>query len=367
MRVYLHGNCQMSAMASLLREQMTDWTIDVNEVPLAQLDRDENFFVSCLRQADIVIAQPVSPRYRGAEWLGSDFVRAEARRDAQLLMVPSVFFRGHLPEWFYLGRSEERLIVQGCPYHNVVVANAVLHDWPTAQIMDRVSSVLQFGKHFVDARVAECLDELRTREDVERIDVPVSDLIAAMYQSGALMSSIDHPMRRLLAAVLNRALAMVSEPRRIAEVGPAVLDGFVLPTAPAVAACLGHRLSDSTDMVVAGRRVAVADYLRGAIAEYRAMSPGHLAVALFGNPHVRGFLSAQARHDRDGNPLDIGTSANIIRGLYQVLLDRLPGPKEILSHLRVAEAQDGRAVIERFLSSREFRERRGHLPAALQD
>jgi hypothetical protein len=367
MRIYLHGNCQMPAMASLLRELMAGWTIDVTDVSLAHLDRDEASVHSAVRRADVIVAQPVSPGYRGVAWLGSDFLKAQARAGATLLIMPSIFFRGHTPDWFYLGPPGGRLVVQGLPYHNVVVADAVLRNCPTAQIVDRVTSVLAFDRHFVEGQIARSLAELRMREANESVDLTVSDLIADAHFDRPVMATIDHPGRALLAQVANRALALLSEGRRVAEAGPGVLDDYVLPTTPAVGAWLGHRLADSVNMAVAGRPVAVADYLAGAIAEYRAMDPAHLAALLFGNPQARGFLAALSRHDRDRHQYETETATSLIRGLYEVLLDRSPGPREILSHLRTATAEGGRQVISNFLASNEFKKQRARFIATLGD
>jgi hypothetical protein len=365
MRVYLHGNCQMTAMASLLRELMPEWTVDVTEVSLVHLDRDEQSVHSLVRRADVIITQPVSPGYRGVAWLGRDFVKAGARTGSALLTMPSIFFRGHVPDWFYLGPASGRLVVQGLPYHNVVVADAVLRNCPTAQIVDHVTSVLAFDRRFVEDQIARSLDELRAREAEECVDLRVSDLIADRHFDEPMMATFDHPGRALLARVANRALALLSEGRRVPEAGPGVLDDYVLPTTPAVSAWLGHRPAGSVNMVVAGRPIAVADYLAAAIAEYRATDPAYLAALLFGNPQVRGFLAALSRHDGDRHQSETETAASLIRGLYAVLLDRSPGPPEILSHLRTAMVMDGRTVIENFLNSEEFQARRARFIATL--
>ena len=121
MRIYIHGNCQATVLARMLSEIFPVSTIKGREVHLVKVPDEHSDVVEDVRNADIIICQPVKQGYKGVEWFSSDFIKGEKRLQAQFLTLSNAFFRGHHPEYFLLGDGDQRFQARFSPWHNLLL------------------------------------------------------------------------------------------------------------------------------------------------------------------------------------------------------------------------------------------------------
>jgi len=359
-RLYFHGNCQMAAAATMVAELGNGWDISQCSVYNSDPAGAPEEIRGNIASADVIVVQPITRGYRGAEWLGIDYVRANARPGATIITVPSLFFRGPTPEYFYI-RQPTGVEVLGfqSPYHNVVLLDFVLAGYETDDILQRMSSAFLYTKDFITAGIRDSIENLSMREAEHALDIGFSAIIGEFCWSRKIMHSINHPMRLVMARVVNEVLRCAGLNPRVAEEGPDYLSDFVIPLAPSAALHTGI-LDDlpGFDFVTYKSRLGMLDYFSAAINEYRRMDVNMLASLLYGDQEVRRFLGAFHRIAGPGATRSAGMASELVRGIYRALLGREPGLPEILSTSNCALDEGGERLFERILASPEFADKK---------
>lgn len=234
MKVVVHGNCQSGAIRYLIKEKapFSDvYALEVHKCDIGEAAEAE--YASRLREADLVLYQPVSDTYRNASFLGTNFVTSTARPGATMVCFPSIYYHGYLQGYC---QPDKNGGVLGYRNSNppVAMVESILAGEDDASVMSRLNSEALIPEAGIRAYHEACIGELRRRENEAGVLVPVSDYIDANRFERKVFHTVNHPYRCLVAHMMNRILKEIGIPVVIEEEGPDPLAFTRVPCVPAV-------------------------------------------------------------------------------------------------------------------------------------
>jgi Polysaccharide biosynthesis enzyme WcbI len=297
MHVYVHGNCQGPALAGLLSERFPEWQITSYEVFGQKIIDEVDRFHSLVKNADIVISQPVHDGYRGRQDLSLNWIRAAANPSAALIVIPSMFFDGQL-----IGCRSIKVPAYGMDYHDALLLHLFAAEIEQARLHEILLSEDLYSWDFIQREMDLSLSEMRRREAADGVDVPLSPFVEKYYLTMQLFHVINHPCRPALAYVANEICAHLGYSGGISAAGKECLPFPHVPFHPSVARFIRHQEGKPTgwdfgdlDLYhLPSERLAPADYLSKAIEHLNKYAKNDLRDYLKERPHVRSFLERVA-------------------------------------------------------------------------
>lgn len=226
--VYIHGNCQSYVIAKLLEGTCPDWLISFFEVHADPIMERHSEYRELIRTADIIVSQPIHDNYRNVEDLALSWIRAEAKRSCEIVVIPSAHFSGHHPEWANLGSL-------GDLCNNSIAAHlAMVGTDPNALIPMMLSPEL-LDDHVIQKEIDLQIEEMHFRETHDKHDVSISDVIEQYASWIQMFHIVNHPTRPIYVHIINRLLQRLGRPERIPMDGVDLQPVPHLPMAPAIA------------------------------------------------------------------------------------------------------------------------------------
>lgn len=354
MRVYIHGNCQASAIGWLLQEVRPDWTITSREVHTFDIASPAAFeaYIADVASADLILAQPISENYRGVDYLSLAWLKAQKPPGATLLVFPSIFFRGYAQQSFALGQPGHLM-----EYHDVHVADMYRSGVPAAECHERIASEGFFTRGFVLGEVMEGLRELIRREEAYATHARVSPILARDLERALLFHTFNHPARAVLVEVTEQLMAAADAPVTLARVGMDYLNkDRIMPYRSAVL----HLGMDPAVLPELGCIVrshvseTLLEYVRAVYESYDTIGPEAVSAALSRSGEASAYL-ARFRGSVATRPAGFDASAHI-HDLYALLLRRQPSPAEVQYWVRSLGEIGLTETLRQFLASPEYAE-----------
>ncbi|RIA46302.1 hypothetical protein DFR49_0840 [Hephaestia caeni] len=301
MNIYIHANCQASAIARMLADNLPAISIKSREAHVIDVARDREAFLVDIAEADVVICQPIADGYRGVDFLSLSYVRDHVTPGTTVLTFPSIFFRGHHPQIFYA-----RVIpnVPGAPpYHDAHILALYADGHSPAEIAELVGSEHFLAPEFVKAEADQSLRDLALREEAAAIDLPLSAFIAEHLAEDRLFHTINHP-QPLLFAQLCRAVSERLDLPWPAERPPR--DYLSIPSLPLYPSVKAALQIDSPRVSYRLRHgeFSLQDYVAWVTPTYdEAGGPAVIRREIAGNPDLQAYLQRFASVARAFGPL----------------------------------------------------------------
>ena len=372
MRFYIHGNCQAPAMADLIREVSPDLVVASREVFSLDLEADRDGYVEDISMADVIFTQPVSPGYRGVEWLGSDWLVSAAKPSAKIFTFPVVYHRGMLPQCFPLpGLYHSRLA-----YHDAHALDYYLRGRTAREFLADSSELDFLPARFILSEALESTLELLRRERAANVDAVVSDILAERQQFGQSLFVVNHPDRAVLAGLTNKLLRLANAPFSVNAEGRELLDQFIFPPYLSVLRSIKHSGQDIRfdrvrfDQTDEPREIFFEKVFRsyrdhGEAILGEAMAGSDLSAYLARYHRARREDAAPRKVDattwlerllgRRSPPIALESSrAELVVALYRLFLGREPGEAEIMQHLNDLDRDGYERLLLNFASAPEF-------------
>jgi hypothetical protein len=213
----------------MLREVNPDWHITWFEVHGPEIIPNLPEHRARIQTADLVISQPIHQGYRGKDELSLDWIRANVRPAAMLLVVPSMHFSAHHP-------GLDGLPLPGLSFlSNLLAAHLVASGYAPDRAVQQLLSDDLFQETDIDAEIRFCIDEAVRREKDDGIDIRISPFLEANGHSRMLFHIQNHPTRETTAFIVNQILAMIDQTGRVSIEGRDYQYDTHVPALPSIA------------------------------------------------------------------------------------------------------------------------------------
>jgi hypothetical protein len=241
MDVHVHANCQAIPIAGMLREAYPDWNVTWFEAHGPEIINRFDEHCARIKSADLVISQPIHAGYRGREELSVDWVRANIRSGATLLVFPSLHFSGHHP-------GLDGLALPSVPFlSNLLAAHLVACGFSPEQTVQLLLSEDLLRDTEIEREIHEALEETRRREVDDRIDILISPYLNEHCRTRTMFHIQNHPLRETSAYIANGILERLGYPGRVSVEGQDYQKDTHIPPLPSVARFLRkHRNGDGS-------------------------------------------------------------------------------------------------------------------------
>jgi hypothetical protein len=249
MKVHIHANCQAVPLAGMLKEVYPNWDISYFEAHAKDIIERIDEHYARIRNADLVLTQPIHSGYRGRADLSIDWVRENVRRDATLLVFPSMHFTGHHPEL-------DNLPIPGIPFLSSLLAAHLIADGqtPAAALRHMLSDELLRDSD-IEAEISISLDEMKRREIDDQMDILITPFLEKYCRAKALFHIQNHPLRETMVFITNQILDRIGCTARVPVDGRDYQREPHVPPLPAIARYLRTQRGDlegakSSEMVL---------------------------------------------------------------------------------------------------------------------
>ena len=364
MRIYLYGNCQMTALGWMILEQHPDWHVDSFDVSTLTEDRQDEQLArhfQAVRGADVVVAHPIGD-YRGEVALSLETLRDELTAPAKLMTFPSIVFEGTHGAFTYIG---ERLQGYHMPYHNSHVLEMSLRGYHWDDVCTLLRAPDYYTSDFVSAGIEASLAQLRSRERINRTTIQVSPILDEACRSTVMMNTINHPKRVVLTRVLNEVYGLLGVPRTAKEQGEDYLRFPFIPPLPSLLHHIGAH-DDAPEFQVPGRTWTREEYWRGSLGYYARLRRTDL-VRCFAGSRGQEFLASfraipvgagTVTEDMLPSTVDAFVQS-LVTETFEVMLQREPDQAELSAHGTALRGAGIRPWLTLMLQSPEFKRRFG--------
>ena len=261
------GNCQLDALASLLRRALpaTSYSVSFysNNERTGDL-RPEQEILGAVRQADLLVFQPLDDRH-GA--LSEASIRATVRNADSAVSVPYVFNSGICSlSAVQLGRDVEHGSVGHAPQDRQDALTKIYGEETIIGRLEQGASVEAIFDEYVEGsldfglpeRFESCMVELERRE--QGTAIVLSNHIRRNYRRRRQFLIFNHPTTDLLVEVCEQLRTLTDLPidmaalRRTEDENAAGLPGgrFQSPVSPHDKSILGYEFGHDPDWVERG-------------------------------------------------------------------------------------------------------------------
>lgn len=350
MKIYIHANCQGGALAKLMQEScQKDIQISYREVFSINLDEEFDAYQKDIKTSDVIISQPVAGKYRGVEWLSTEWIKNNKSRHSKLILFPVIYHRGQLPQCFPMSDFHEGRLA----YHDAHALEYFLDGKNSDVFCEDTERSDFFPRDFVRSEAYLTTAELLRRENTSGCDVAVSDIIETQKNNSQPLFSINHPSRKVLAQLGNRILRRLNFNWNIALDGPEVLDQFVMAPYLSTAFALGHsghglRLDE---MRSSNNWESRRNYYGEVFDLYRSIGTDAIRLAISKHGDIQSYLNRFHRSKLKNSSED---HRKLIETLYKTFLGRVPNSNDVLHHLHNLENRGYEALVNTFPTSSEF-------------
>ncbi|MEN5363251.1 WcbI family polysaccharide biosynthesis putative acetyltransferase [Brevundimonas intermedia] len=345
LKIYIHGNCQATAIAELFREALSDKaSVVAREVFSVDVDVGSNEIAQLLRWADVVISQPVVEGYRGVDFLSTSWLSSQIKVSAVFLKVPVIYDRTQLPQCFNLRELHEGRLA----YHDAHALDYFLNGFSVEDFLRDTRRSDFLSEKFVQSEALLSLREILRREREAEVDIRVSDSLTAALDVRQPMLSVNHPDRGLLAELTNRLLVRMGRVEAVAVAGTPMLDHFVVPPYLSTALGLGHDGAgmDFDRVRHDARWESRDDYFTEVFSIYAHLGREKVGSICAGQHDLGAYLQ-RFKEDSSGGGRD---PKETIDAMYRGFFGRTPESKEALYHLQVLKQAGFEALLGQFLA-----------------
>lgn len=355
MRIYVHGNCQASAIGWTLQESQPHWDIQSREVHTFDVASSEVYeaYREQVRRADLILAQPISDGYRDVEFLSLSWLRANKSSDATIAVFPSIYFRGYNPFSFDLHMDGH---IMG--YHDVHVADMFLAGVSSEECHHRIASPSFFTRDFAQSEFFRNLRTLARREQAAAVDAFASPFILNHYDQELLFHTFNHPGRSVMCSVINQLMRVAGLDVTIAASGPSYLNNIRIMPYRSLATHLDMQEAALHEMGLMIRLDVVEslrNYVEAAYDCYRAAGPEAVRKRICAYPEAEAYLQRFNQSGKvprfEGSPLALS--------LFRILLGREPSDWEVQYWVKVLDEVGPGEAMRCFVESTEYQDRLG--------
>ncbi len=194
-KLTIYANCQGIALGKTLLEDerfrsLYEWS---RIEPVQTLSSSHVEAISnSIAEADLIIYQPVSASNR-AEDLSTQKILQQSKDGVKQISIPSMYFDGYFPHLSTMNGLSSIL--------NLVHDYFIAYAYCRGMSLENCVLMLQSKHLYEKTRSVELcnasIENLRRRENVNKLDIPISSFIEQNYKKHKLFNQFNHPTRRM--------------------------------------------------------------------------------------------------------------------------------------------------------------------------
>lgn len=205
-KILYYGNCQPNAIKELLVNVFNEYDVTVIFCWVDTISKD--YILEKVREADIIITQPIHHNYRGTDYLHTEFILENANMNTEIFIFPSLHFEFYYFDYKYKLLKDNVLLKDPSDYHYHGLINIFKDSKNTdVYLNEYVNNINLKSYQELENMANNSINELRKREQ-EMISyhnvhkncniIIVSDYIKENYKKELLFYSINHPTKYIL-------------------------------------------------------------------------------------------------------------------------------------------------------------------------
>lgn len=224
--ILFYGNCQIS-IVDLIRDSLKEYNIKFLPCWNSSIEREE--FLNIVRESDIIITQPVKNNYRNKDYLSTEFLLENSKKETKVIIFPSLRLDFYYFDFYYQRlKNNEQLTEPGdCHYKSLI------HSYKENKPIEYFLSEYLDNKSLksneeLDQIVDSSIKELEKREalmlNFKRIKecfiINSSEYIRKNFKKQLLFYSANHPTKYLLQHIAKNITECLDFNEEIKNVDP---------------------------------------------------------------------------------------------------------------------------------------------------
>jgi hypothetical protein len=200
--IFFYGNCQTGAIKEIIIDCISDYNIDV--VPCFSDIVPKETFLAYIKQADIIITQPIHPNYRDTDYLHTEFILENANPNTKIIIFPSIYFNFYYFNYGYKHLKNNELLREPADYHYYGLIECYSKGKTVNDYFNEYVNNINLKKKIQLEQIAkDSIQELKKREqEMEKYKkirnchiITCSDFIKNNYKNKLLFYSLNHPTK----------------------------------------------------------------------------------------------------------------------------------------------------------------------------
>jgi len=213
-----YGNCQTGSLIPFLKNYLNKY--NVKNILCWHDLIEKNYFLEEIQKADVIITQPINSNYRGVDYLNTEFILNNCKKNTKIIIFPSLHFDFYYFDLIYKSLNNNILLRDPSDYHYGKLIECYKNSLDKQYFIDNYINNLNYKSIEELENIAnDSLKELERRENLmeEYSNIyPITiiktvDFIRENYKKKLLFYSMNHPTKYLMQFICTKILEILEE------------------------------------------------------------------------------------------------------------------------------------------------------------
>lgn len=198
----LYGNCQVGSLNEIFKNSLLDYKTYIVLCWMDNIKKDD--FLKKIKEADIIITQPINKGYRNLDYLHTEYVIENAKETANIFIFPSLYFNFYYFDLTYKTLKNGELLREPSDYHYTNLIKCFEENKEINYYLKEIVNNYDFKNAIeLENMAIDSINELAKREtEMELYNeiktckiIKCSNFIEKNYKDKLLFYSMNHPSK----------------------------------------------------------------------------------------------------------------------------------------------------------------------------
>ncbi len=210
MNILFYGNCQVGGVRDVLNLDHNKYK---TKLFLCFVDFNENEFNNAIKNADVIITQPISDNYREKSYLSTKYILEKKNCNCKIILFDSCYFNFYYFDMTYKIIDNEILNTPS-DYHYNGIIEYYKNNFSQDKCIDNVINNTEFKqKEELEILAADSINELLRRNEQMHFlynkrenvyFIHTNEYIKENYKKNLLFYSMNHPTKYLFQYICKK-------------------------------------------------------------------------------------------------------------------------------------------------------------------
>ncbi len=215
-KILYYGNCQVGALHDIIKKSFFNCMITI---VLCWLDNiEKNYFLEKIREADIIITQPIKPNYKNTDYLHTEYILENANPNAKIFIFTSLHFDFYYWDLSYKFLKDNTLLREPSDYHYNELINFFTSKKNQSDFINEIINNANLkSKTELENIATSSICELKKREtEMNKYSelrdchiITSSNFINDNYKKKLLFYSMNHPTKYVLQNIAEKIVTLL--------------------------------------------------------------------------------------------------------------------------------------------------------------